>query len=65
VGLVGCGEVSAAHFDAILANPDATLVAIADTDEAQCAATAERYSASGYAEYKQMLSSEQLDLVHI
>jgi predicted dehydrogenase len=30
-----------------------------------CAATAERYSASGYAEYKQMLSSEQLDLVHI
>jgi UDP-N-acetyl-2-amino-2-deoxyglucuronate dehydrogenase len=65
VGLVGCGEVSAAHFDAILANPDATLVAIADTDEAQCAATAERYSASGYAEYAQMLSSEQLDLVHI
>ena len=38
VGLVGCGSIASQHLDAISANPDAVLVAVADTDEAAAAA---------------------------
>ena len=65
VAVIGCGHISALHFDAINANPDATLVAIADNEEACCAATAQRFSTNGYLDYVQMLETERPDIVHI
>jgi len=65
VGLVGCGSIAAQHLDAVTANPDAVLVAVADTDrDAVASASADR-GVPGYRDLDAMLDAEHLDIVHV
>ena len=65
-GLIGYGAWGSHHARAIAAVPDAVLVAIAARSEAnrQAAATAHP-QARLYADYRQMLDGEQLDVVSV
>jgi len=65
VGLVGCGSIASQHLDAISANPDAVLVAVADTDEDAAAAVVADRGVPGYPDLTRMLDEEQPDVVHI
>ena len=65
VGLIGCGSIASQHLDAIDANPDAVLVAVADTDEDAAAAVVADRGVPGYPDLTRMLDAEQPDVVHI
>ncbi len=65
VGLVGCGDIAPMHLDAITANPDAQLVAVADVDPDAAAITADRYGGQRYRHLDAMLDDAALDVVHI
>ena len=68
-GVIGCG-VGAAHAYAYRRNPDVDLVAACDLDPAVLArlytrATIEPGSVREYADYREMLAREELDLVSV
>ena len=65
VGLIGCGSIASQHLDAITANPDATLVAVADSDQDAAAAVIGDRGIPGYPGLTQLLDAEQVDVVHI
>ena len=65
VGLVGCGDISPMHLDAITGNADAVLVAVADRDADTASAAAARYGVRAYQGLTEMLSREQPDVVHV
>jgi predicted dehydrogenase len=65
VAVVGCGDIAQLHLEIIRSQPDAVLVAVADSDPTICRSTAERFSVNGYTDYTQMLDAEQLDVVHL
>ncbi|MGL6312841.1 Gfo/Idh/MocA family protein [Vibrio sp. WXL103] len=65
VGVIGCGAISAIHFDAIVKNQQAQLVSVCDTNLDVLNKTTEQFSCNGYVDYSEMLSSEELDVVHI
>src|SRR5947209_232415 len=65
-GLIGYGAWGQHHARAITSVPGATLVAIAARSEASVArARTEHPAARVYADYRQMLAEEQLDLCSI
>lgn len=63
IGVIGTGWwATRAHLPAIAANPEATLVAIADPDESNRARAAEVFAPPAtYGDYREMLRAEQLD----
>jgi predicted dehydrogenase len=65
VGLIGCGDISPMHLDAIAGNTDATLVAVADCDQAAAATAAGQYGGRIYSELPTMLAQEALDVLHV
>ncbi len=65
VAVIGCGDISSVHFDAILANRDAELVAVCDIDAELAAQTAARYGCTAHTELAVMLASARPDVVHI
>lgn len=65
-GLIGCGRISAKHFEAIELIPDAEIVACCDIIEERAVEAATKYKvAKYYTDYKLMLDTEQLDAVLI
>lgn len=64
--LIGCGRVSFCHIDAALRS-DVEIVALCDIDIEKARALAEKYgiSVACYADYKEMLEKEQIDLIAI
>jgi len=65
VGVIGCGDISALHLDAIAQWADAELVGVCDTDPARLAAAVAATGAVGYAGHRTLLDEGQLDLVHV
>jgi UDP-N-acetyl-2-amino-2-deoxyglucuronate dehydrogenase len=65
VAVVGCGDISSVHFDAILANRDVQLVAVCDIDAALATVTGRRLGAAVYTDLTTMLTSVRPDVVHI
>lgn len=65
VGLVGCGDISPMHLDAIAGNPDATLVAVADLDPAAAQVAVTAYGGRSYPGLSAMLDAEPLDVLHV
>jgi len=65
VAVIGCGEVSGVHIDALVANPDISVVAVGDTDPIRLGIAAQRLSCPGYADYLRLLDAERPDVVHI
>ena len=63
-GLVGCGRISANHFDAIAAHAaEAELVAVCDTNPQALAAAALRTGAKPYSTLDQLLTDGSVDVV--
>ncbi|WP_154605731.1 MULTISPECIES: Gfo/Idh/MocA family protein [Arthrobacter] len=65
VAVIGCGDVSAIHFAAIVGIAEAELVAVCDTDPGRLAAAMDAYDAPGYTDYSEMFDSVRPDVVHI
>jgi UDP-N-acetyl-2-amino-2-deoxyglucuronate dehydrogenase len=65
VAVVGCGDVSIVHFEAIEAIADAELVAVCYSDPATLTAAAARYRVPGFADHRQLVDAIAPDVVHI
>lgn len=66
VGIIGCGEVSDVHVDAILAIKKCKIVAACDLKKDRAVALANRYGIPGvYTDSSEMLQKENLDIVHV
>jgi predicted dehydrogenase len=65
VALVGCGDVSIVHFEAIEAIADAELVAVCDSDPATLTEAAARYQVPGFADHHQLVDVVAPDVVHV
>ncbi len=64
IGLVGCGRISANHFEAFAAHPaECEVVAVCDTDPDALARAVERTGAQGFASIEELLASSNADLV--
>lgn len=65
IGFVGAGGIANAHLKNLEQNPDAKLVAFADVDEARARAAAERFQATAYSDYHDLLEKETLDALYV
>jgi predicted dehydrogenase len=63
--VIGCGDVSVVHLQAIGNLDGVDLVGVCDTDAARAAATAERYGVPGFTGHRQLLEAVRPDVVHI
>ncbi len=65
-GLIGCGRISAKHFESMAQIEDAKIVACADINKSKAKSAAEQYNIPVYYEdYLEMLDSEKIDAVLI
>lgn len=62
VGMIGIGRKGAQHGRAYRINPLAKIVAAADTDEANLEIFCRRFDVPGYADHKEMLAKENIDI---
>ena len=65
VGIVGAGIISKSHVKAITAHPDSEIRAVADIVLERAQAIADTCGANAYADYREMLDKEKLDVVII
>ena len=65
VAVIGCGNISVMHLEAIVALEESELVAVCDIKPDRAEQTAERYGVKAYTDYKQMFECERLDAVHL
>ena len=65
VALIGCGNISKKHFEALEALNNVSLCAVADIRPARAEAAAKQYGGRAYTDYKEMLAREKPDAVHI
>ena len=65
-GLIGCGRISARHFEAMEAlKDDIELVAVCDIKEERAEDAAKKYKTKNYRDYRAMLDKEVLDVVSV
>ena len=65
VGIIGCGRISVMHLESIRMLPQAELVACCDIKKERADEVAQKYGATAYTDYIQMLERERLDAVHL
>lgn len=65
VAVIGCGDVSAVHFDAIEKLPHAELVAVCENNPERLAHATQKYGVQGYVDYRELLELARPDVVHI
>ncbi len=65
IGVVGCGDISPMHLDAITAHPDAELVGVSDVDPVARDATAARYGTTAYDRLEALLDEGGLHVLHV
>lgn len=65
VAIIGCGDISTVHFDAVKAIAGAELVAVCDTDPARLAAAAATHGVPGYTDAATLLDEVIVDVVHV
>jgi len=63
--VIGCGDVSVVHLEAIAKLDGVDLVGVCDTDQARAAAAAERYGVPGFAGHRELIAAVRPDVVHI
>jgi UDP-N-acetyl-2-amino-2-deoxyglucuronate dehydrogenase len=63
--VIGCGDVSVVHFEAIQALAGAELVAVCDADPDTAARAAEQYHVPGFSSHAELLAAARPDVVHI
>lgn len=65
-GLIGCGRISAKHFEAIAQIENAEIISCCDIIEKKARETSEKYNIKiHYKDYKKMLDTEKLDAILI
>ncbi|WP_427018535.1 Gfo/Idh/MocA family protein [Pseudarthrobacter sp. P1] len=65
VAVIGCGDVSSVHFDAIGDHPEAELVAVCDPDQERLAKAVAAYGVPGYVDHRALLAEVRPEVVHI
>ncbi|MCA1006841.1 Gfo/Idh/MocA family oxidoreductase [Rhodococcus hoagii] len=65
VAVIGCGDVSSVHFEALASTPDTQLVAVCDTDPRRLHAASERHGVQAFSDYRTMLDTVHPGVVHI
>ena len=63
--VIGCGDVSTVHFEALTNCPGVDLVAVCDTNQDRLAAAAEAQAVPGFTHHLEMLDQAHPDVVHI
>lgn len=63
IGIIGAGRISGAHAQAARALPQTRLVAVAEPDEERRARFLERWGGTGFADYRALLDSPEVDAV--
>ncbi|AIY01130.1 dehydrogenase [Arthrobacter sp. PAMC 25486] len=65
VAIIGCGDVSTVHFEAVKAIDGAELVAVCDTDPGRLAAVSQTHAVPGYSDVAALLDEVRPDVVHV
>lgn len=65
IGIIGGGRICGAHAAAAAALPETRLAAIAEVDDARRAVVTEKWGCPGYADYRELLQSPEVDAVVI
>lgn len=65
VAVIGCGNVSVMHFNALRDNPDTEIVAAADIKPERADKKAAEFGARAYYDFDELLEKEELDCIHI
>ena len=66
IGVVGCGSIAKyRHLPEYHANQNAELVALCDIVEERAKQASEQYGGKVYTDYKEMIDSEELDIVSV
>ncbi len=65
VGLIGCGSIFPMHAEALKMIDSTEIVAVCDINEEKAKQAAKKYNCKYYTDYKVMIESEKLDVVHI
>ncbi|MBQ4207550.1 MAG: Gfo/Idh/MocA family oxidoreductase [Clostridia bacterium] len=65
VALIGCGNISKKHLEALAPLDGVTLCAAADIRPERAAAVCAQYGGRAYGDYKEMLQKERPDAVHV
>ncbi|MBM7581178.1 putative dehydrogenase [Caldicoprobacter guelmensis] len=63
--IIGCGSIHGVHADAIVSSELSRLVSVVDIDEKRARASASKYNCRWYVDYRDVLSDDQVDVVHI
>ncbi|QPZ39497.1 Gfo/Idh/MocA family protein [Paramicrobacterium chengjingii] len=63
--VIGCGDISALHRDAIEGMPDAELVAVCDTDADRLDEASTRLGVPGFAGHEELFAVAKPDVVHV
>ena len=65
VGIVGCGNIFTMHATSCDHLPNATLVGVCDIKKDRADAAAAKYGVTAYYDYKDMITADKLDVVHL
>lgn len=65
VGIIGCGNIFPMHAYSVLERKDAEITALADIKEERVNKWSDKLGTKAYTDYKEMLETEDLDIVHI
>lgn len=63
--VVGCGDVSSVHFEALAKLQGVRLVGVCDTDPGRLAAAVQAYGVPGYPDHLSLLAAVGPDVVHV
>lgn len=63
--VVGCGNISRSHFDALASCENAELAAVCDNQKDRADAAAEKYGVKAYYDLNDLLADGKADVVHI
>jgi UDP-N-acetyl-2-amino-2-deoxyglucuronate dehydrogenase len=65
VAVIGCGDISVVHLEALAALDDVELVAVCDTDPHRLSAAVARTGAPGFGDHVSLLDQVRPDVVHV
>jgi UDP-N-acetyl-2-amino-2-deoxyglucuronate dehydrogenase len=65
VAIIGCGNIFPMHAESIKGLENTKIVAVCDVKKVRAMDKAKQYDCNYYTDYKEMLSIEEIDVVHI
>ena len=65
VGIVGCGNIFTMHATSVDHLENATIVGVCDIKKDRADKAAKKYNCKAYYDYKELISKENIDVVHV